>query len=200
MVVETPALTIFSKTFLIAAENSISALTSIMSSSKNPADFPSRKVSDMDCMLSERAWEQVQRPFGPHSFDLVSLDSNCQHNGTGQCLPHFTPCATPSFSGINVFAQSLPSDHNLYVFPSFVPTAPLLKCLLEQDFHSAFTIIIMGLKPRRFWWALLQSLAVDRVLLGRKNEDCVLLFPSQDGQHLFSRKLQWDLWAERCVC
>ena len=162
-------------------------------SSKNLADFPSRKVSDMDCMVSERAWGQVERLFGPHTFDLMSLDSNCRHDGTSQCLPRFTHCATPFSSGINVFAQSLPSDHNLYVFPLFVLIAPLLKCIFEQDFHGAFTIIIPDLKPRRFWWALLQSLAIDRVLLGRTNECGVLLFPSQVGRHWFSRKLQWDL-------
>ena len=121
-------------------------------------------------MLSKRAWEQVERLFGPHTFDLMSLDSNCQYDATGQCLPRFTPCATPCSSGINVFAQSLPSDHNLYVFPPFVLIAPLLKCILKQDFHGAFTIIIPNLRPRRFWWALLQSLAVDQVLLEEKTE------------------------------
>ena len=40
-------------------------------SSGNPADFPSRKVSDMDCMLSERAWRQIEHLFGLHTFDLV---------------------------------------------------------------------------------------------------------------------------------
>ena len=101
-------------------------------------------------------------------------------------MSYFTPCATPCSSGINVFAQSLPSDHNLYLFPPFVLIVPLL---LEQNFHGAFTIIIPDLRPKRFWWALLQSLAVDQVLLGRKNEDGVLLFSSQVGQHWCSRKL-----------
>jgi len=48
------------------------------------------------------------------------------------------PCATPRSSGINVFAQSLPPDHNLYVFPPFVLIAPLLKYILEQDFHCVY--------------------------------------------------------------
>ena len=154
-------------------------------SSENPADIPSRKVSDIDCMLSERAWEPVECLFGPHTFDLMSLDSNCQRDGKGRCLPHFTPCATPSSCGINVFAQSLPLDHNLYVFPPFVLIAPLLKCMFEQDFHGAFTIIVPDLKPRRFWWALLQSLTVDRLLLGKKGEDGILLFPSQNSRRWY---------------
>lgn len=93
-------------------------------SRQNPADFPSRKVSDMDCMLSKRAWEQIERLFWPHTFALISLDSNCQQDGADQCFPHFTPSATRSSSVINVFARPLPSDHNLYVFPPFVLIAP----------------------------------------------------------------------------
>ena len=112
-------------------------------------------------MLSNSAWEQVEHLFGPHTFDLMSLDSNCQCNGVGMCLPHFTPCATPESNRINVFAHSLPLDHNIYVFLPFVLIAPLLKYLFEQDFHGAFTIVVPDLKPRRFWWALLQSLTVD---------------------------------------
>lgn len=78
--------------------------------------------------------------------------------------------------------------------------APLLKCILDQDFHGAFTIIIPDLRHGRFWWALVQSLSVDQVLLGRKNEDGVLLFPFQLGQHWSSSTPQWDLWAIPCVC
>ena len=47
-------------------------------SSHNPADEPSRKSSDLDCMLSVGAWLSLERLCGPHSFDLMSLDSNCQ--------------------------------------------------------------------------------------------------------------------------
>ena len=45
----------------------------------NPADLPSRSWSDADCMLSISAWEQVERLFGPYTFDLMSLDSNCAY-------------------------------------------------------------------------------------------------------------------------
>lgn len=58
--------------------------------SKNPADFPSRKVSDMDGVLSKKAWGQVEHLFGPNTFDLMSLDSNCQGDGTSQLAPLYT--------------------------------------------------------------------------------------------------------------
>ena len=48
-----------------------------VSSRGNPADVPSRVFSDLDCMLSAEAWVLVERSLGPHSFDLMSLDSNC---------------------------------------------------------------------------------------------------------------------------
>ena len=54
--------------------------------------------------------------FGPHTFDLMSLDSNSRRDLHGNRLPHFTPCHTPESSGINVFAQQLPVRENLYVF------------------------------------------------------------------------------------
>ena len=110
---------------------------------QNPADLPSRSRSDTNCVLSNSAWEQVERLFGSHMLDLTSLDSNCQPNREGLRLPHFTPCAIPESSGITVFARSLPLDHNIYVFPPFVLIAPLLKYLLEQDSHAAFTIVFL---------------------------------------------------------
>ena len=49
-------------------------------SAENPADAPSRRQSDLDCTLSEEAWSHVQRLFGPHTFDLMSLDSNSRRD------------------------------------------------------------------------------------------------------------------------
>ena len=98
---------------------------------KNPADLPSRNLSGTDCMLSNSAWDQVERLFGPRPFDLMSLGSNCQRNRVGLHFPHFTPCTFPESSGINVFAHSLPLDHNIFVIPPFILIARLLRCLLE---------------------------------------------------------------------
>jgi len=60
-------------------------------SSQNPADEPSRNLSDLDCMLTSETWLCLGRSFGPHSFDLMSLDSDCQRDRRGNPLPHFTP-------------------------------------------------------------------------------------------------------------
>ncbi|CAH3174737.1 unnamed protein product, partial [Porites lobata] len=143
------------------------------------ADAPSRTCSDLDCMLSEQAWNSVERRFGPHSFDLMALDSNCRRDPSGLILPHYSPWPTPASEGVNAFAQLIPLEHNIYAFPPFVLLGPLLRYFLDQGFHGALTLVVPDLRPRRFWWALLQSVGVDRLLLGRKGDDAALLFPSR---------------------
>ena len=106
-----------------------------VSSAENPADVPLRRHSDLDCTLSEEAWSCVQRLFGPHTFDLMSLDSNNRRDLYDNRLPHFTWCHTPESSGINVFAQQLPVRENLYVFPPFVLISPLLHFFIDQHYQ-----------------------------------------------------------------
>ena len=72
-------------------DQNFSIQTFYVPSSHNPADEPSRKCSDLDCMLSIGAWLSLERLFGPNSFDLMSLDSNCQKDVYGNRLPHYTP-------------------------------------------------------------------------------------------------------------
>ena len=114
-------------------------------------------------------------------------------------LPHYSPWPTPASEGVNAFAQPIPLEHNIYAFPPFVLLGPLLRYFLDQGFHGALTLVVPNLRPRRFWWALLQSVAVDRLLLGRKGDDAVLLFPSRSTHVWSARRLQWDLWAYRCI-
>ena len=168
-------------------------------SGDNPADGPSRQLSDLDCTLSGVTWSQVDRFFGPHTFDLMSLDSNSQRDRFGNPLPHFTPWPAPGSQGVNVFAQPLPQGHNIYVFPPFVLVGPLLRYIYDQRFSGSLTLVVPDLHPRHYWWALIHSIAVDRFLLGKKGCNSVLLFPSRRPQGWTARPLQWDLWAFRCV-
>ena len=54
-------------------------------------------------MLSEMAWSKVENCFGPHSVDLMSLDSNAMKYVDGEPLRHFTPWLTPHASGCECF-------------------------------------------------------------------------------------------------
>ena len=68
-------------------------------SSTNPADPPSRVLSDLDCMLSRKAWQELKKRFGPHTIDLMSLDSNAQIDSKGEMLRHFTPFLRHTLQG-----------------------------------------------------------------------------------------------------
>ena len=86
-------------------------------SAENPADAPSRRQSDLDCTLSEEAWSHVQRLFGPHTFDLMSLDSNSRRDLHGNRLSHFTPCHTLSHPASTCLRNSCLSEKTFMFFP-----------------------------------------------------------------------------------
>ena len=125
-------------------------------SSHNPADEPSRDLSDLDCMLTPETWLYLERFLGPHSFDLMSLYSNCQRDRIGNALPHFTTWPTRGSAEVNVFAKLLPARQNIYVFPHFVLIGPLLRYIFSHDFHDVFTSVVPDFHTRPFWWAPLQ--------------------------------------------
>ena len=52
-------------------------------SNENIADAPSHALTDIDHSLSQEAWARVQAQFGPHTFDLMSLNSNCRRGRDG---------------------------------------------------------------------------------------------------------------------
>ena len=65
-------------------------------SEENPADDPSRRLSPAEAKLSPSMWEKIQQLYGPHTFDLMALDSNALLDKEGKALPHFTPTHSPS--------------------------------------------------------------------------------------------------------
>ena len=97
--------------------------------------------------------------------------------------------------GINAFMQSIPLGYNINVSPPFVLVGPLLRYFMDQGFRRAFTLVVPDLCPRHFWWALLPAVAVDRLLLGRRGDETVLLFPSRSVLAWSLHNLWWDLWA-----
>lgn len=169
-------------------------------SSGNIADAPSRALSDSDCSLPTVAWARVQSRCGPHTFDLTSLDSNCCRSRDRNFLPHYSPWPTRNSSGTNAIAQAIPSEHNGYVFPPFILVGPLLRYFLDQRQRFAFTIIVPHFHPRRYWWAILQALAVDSFVLGKKGSPSVVRFPSRSSPVFTPSFLPWDLSAFRCFC
>ena len=163
-------------------------------SRSNPADAPSRQLSDKDCILSEESWQHVERHFGPHSIDLMSLDSNTQVDLQGRPLKHFSSSFSPQSSGVNMFAQSIACSENAYVIPPFTLIGPVLKFLLKSE--VSFSIVVRQLSPLPFWWPVLFVHVQEHFTLGRKGESSVLLFLSSSGNFV-TRPLQWDLLVFR---
>lgn len=65
-------------------------------SNGNLADGSSRACSDRDCVLSEEAWDLLERSFGPHRFGPTVLAG-----------------------GVNALAKPITLEHSVYVYPSF---------------------------------------------------------------------------------
>ena len=127
-------------------------------SSENIADAPFYALTDIGCSLSEEAWAQVQAWFGPHTFDLMSLNSNCRRGRDGSLLPHYSPWPTLNSLGVNVFAQPIPIKHNVYVFPPFVLVGPLLRYFLINASVSlipslslVYTSSVIGGQYSKLW-------------------------------------------------
>ena len=151
-------------------ESNATAPFHFIPSSCNPADFPLRTLSNKDCMLSESAWLKVDSRFGPHTLNMMSLDSNAQKDASGNLLTHFNPFPTPLSTGVNVFAQVIQQEENAYIFPPFVLVGPPLK-FLESSIVS-FTIVVPQLDPLPFWWPILRSRATSWIKLGKGTLAC----------------------------
>ena len=62
-----------------------------ISTSKNDAEAPSRRLTTLDCRLHPDVWERVQQEFSGrkgHTCDLMALDSNAMTNQQGVPLLH----------------------------------------------------------------------------------------------------------------
>lgn len=61
-----------------SVDNNMNLHLLYMKSEDNPADCHSRRLSALDYMLTGEKFETIEQRFGPHSVDLMSLDSNCK--------------------------------------------------------------------------------------------------------------------------
>ncbi|XP_069137272.1 uncharacterized protein [Argopecten irradians] len=132
--------------FQLTQRANIDLKVSYIPSKLNPADIESRRLSLQDWTLSEKSWEDVQKKFGPHLIDYMSLDSNVMVDQRGNNLRHYTPCPTVHTDGVNFFAQEISGDTAGYIFPPFCLISVALKYLVEQK-CKACTFIFPRLTP-----------------------------------------------------
>ena len=184
--------------FSLTLKFNLALKTFFVPSRENPADFPSRSLSDADCKLSPLAWKLVDQAFGPHSLDLMALSSNVQCDSKGKPLRFFSPFPNPGSSGTNLFAQVLDPSENAYVFPPFVLVGPLLNFLSSQP--CPITLVVPDVSPKRYWWPILYHRASSYFQLGSKGQKDILLFSNSNLSGSFApRALQWDLWVFRVL-
>lgn len=93
------------KCFEFVVKHNIDLHLTYVSPVMNLADAPSRSLKSADTMLSDKSWSIVESHFGPNSVDLMSLHSNVMRSIDCKALKNFTPCHTPSPSGVNVFCS-----------------------------------------------------------------------------------------------
>ena len=62
--------------FIFTMVHNLSLTLQYIPSQLNPADPPSRVLSDLDCTLSPKVWKLLDSTFGLHSIDLMALSSN----------------------------------------------------------------------------------------------------------------------------
>ena len=161
----------------------------------NIADAPSRVKSAGDTMLSQESWSLVELRYGPHTVDLMSLDSNVMKTKDGRPLRHFTPWPTPLSSGVNVFGQNVREEVNPYVFPPFGLILPIL-CLLEEQKVSC-TVVVPKIQPLPLWWPKLETHSTGSFCLGEKGQKGVVYVPTRKGFVHDGVGLRWALFAFR---
>ena len=176
-----------------------------MPSTQNETSEPSQKWFDLDCKLAQKAWPVVlginafSAPIGSIWYPWVQVD-----RGIGAGILYLT--TRPGFSLGSKEKAFLLLLHLLntifiYLFPPFV-----LFGLFFASFLIGISTVcsrslsqIFIIRPRQFWRANLEALAVDQLLLDRKGSDSVLFFPSRHPREWLGRCLKWDLWAFRFV-
>ncbi|XP_048575621.1 uncharacterized protein LOC116620876 [Nematostella vectensis] len=168
-----------------------------IASEANPADAPSRTLSDLDTMLSPQA--SVETAFGPHTVDLISLPENAKFDLSGRRLWFFSPFPCAEAGGTNVFSQNLEPWENAYVFLPFTLVGPLVRYLKASQLRT-YTLIASDISPRKYWWPLVTQNSTAAFKLGIKGNKHTLLFPSKSSNAAWIEKpLQWDLWVFRFV-
>lgn len=158
----------------------------------NPADQPSREWSDSDVKLAPKFWELEESLAGPHSIDLMALDSN------SQCHGHYTPYPTSLSTGINFFAHNPGFDEhgreeNGYLFPPIYLIGPALQHLLSCNGRA--TLLVPDIFPRPYLWPVLCRCANRQFLLAKQGTHEVLIWSSKQHGFHQPRKLPlpWNL-------
>ncbi|CAC5361180.1 unnamed protein product [Mytilus coruscus] len=162
------------------------------------ADEPSRKLSKSDATLDNETWYKIQEYFGGntgHTIDLMALDSNSMTDRNGGILKHFTPCFSPLSAGVNLFAQTVDTNENCYVFPPFALLLPVLSFIRENMLNCTVILRVDGVIAA--WVPTYYEFIQDAFVVGNKGQRGVLKYPTKKGYVQDGFGLPENLWAIR---
>lgn len=182
--------------FVITVDLDLDLQLKYINTKVNPADAPSRQLNKQDARLAGSHWRLLDDMFGPHSCDLMALDSNVMLTKEGTALKHFTPHPTPESAGVNVFSQDIQKEVNPYVFPPLSMISPVLS-FLEETKVKKCTVVVPSRANKDQWWPKIEHFALKRFRIASKGETAVLWYPSKLGWSLDTMGLPWDLYAFR---
>ena len=163
------------------------------SSQSNLTDSYSRELSDKDSMLSIVSWQRVEQRFGPHTLDLMSLDSSVKLIVRGVHFNALRSFLLQSPAGSNHLPRPLASPRTL-VFPPFTLAGPVWNFSLKS--HVNFSIVVPILFPLPFWCPVLSPHSQEHLIYLQEGRLWYPSFPFSKGNFM-ACPLQWDLLVFR---
>lgn len=160
-----------------------------VASADNQADEMSRSRNIGDCALMNEAWKIVEETFGPHTVDGMALQSNAKTDR------FFAPFTSPGAAAVDLFAQKIEAEGNIYIYPPFVMIQPVLNFLKERKAEA--TVVLPVLKPHPSWWPLVIHYSRQYVVIGEVGQKQVIAIPTKKGLCPDRRGLKVELRAYR---
>ena len=182
---------------MLTFERNINLTIQYIHTGDNPADEESRRLSSKDATLDRDKWLLVEKWSGPHSVDLMAVESNAMLDKNGNKLKFFSPFPLKSAAGVNIFSQDISLEVNAYVFPPFCLIFPVLKFLQESGIKEC-SIVVPVANPAPLWWPLFWSLVKKWRVLGEQGEKGDLLY-LQARLQPDSKGLECDLILARLM-
>ena len=98
-------------------------------SGSNPADKESRRLSGKDATLVKEKWVVVEDAFGPHSVDLMAVESNAMLDSNQNRLKYYSPFPMASAAGVRFFSGHFSGRQCICI-------SPFLSCLSSDKISA----------------------------------------------------------------
>lgn len=135
------------------------------------ADRASRNINE-DSEISQTAFKQIEKQFGPFSVDLFASRLNAKSQKFYSRFPD------PEADTVDAYTISWKNE-NFYAFPSF---ALILRTLRKIIIDRAISIMVVPLWPTQPWYPLFTSLLIEPTIIF-KPDSTLLTSPYRNSSH-----------------